>query len=93
MVENYNNKDGIKAQREVLAISHSEMEALLGIIRRDISGSHPFVTKPSEKDLMVLKEVYGTDISMCDMQKVNHNNNNYAYVYQGAASNKHLQWR
>ena len=69
MVENYNNEKGIEEQRDELAISISEMEALLGIIRRDIS--HPYVTMPSEMDLMLLKEVYGTDISMCDMQKVN----------------------
>ena len=64
MVENYNSENGIREQRDDLAISISEMEALLGVIRRDIS--HPFVTMPSKKDLMLLKEVYGTDISMCD---------------------------
>ena len=58
--EKYNSANKIQKERDELAISISEMEALLGIIHRD--SSHPLVTTPSEKDLMLLKEVYGTDI-------------------------------
>ena len=67
MDEKYNSEHGIQQERENLAISFSEMEALLGIIRR-CDSFHPFVTMPSEKDIELLKRRYGTNISMHNIQ-------------------------
>ena len=43
--------------REELEISKSVTEALLGVVRRDVS--HRFVTEPSDNDIILLKEIYG----------------------------------
>ena len=71
LLRKFNRKDKIDQRRSELAISKSEENILLGILKHDVSKpGYQHVTAPSKKDLTFLSKLYGMMLLSYDQQTV-----------------------